>query len=152
MSLSISRAETPQDLKQIADLFRRYQDWLGGDLCFQGFEKELEDLPSHYDSLLLGRWESDICGCVALKPYSDPNLCEMKRLYVLEGFRNKGIARNLINQTFVEARTLGYQTMCLETLPQLGAARRLYEDFGFQISTKGAENRASEITYMEKSL
>ncbi|NVK17333.1 MAG: GNAT family N-acetyltransferase [Methylocystaceae bacterium] len=153
MSLTIRLVETATELKIVADLFRQYQNWLGGDLCFQGFEKELSDLPAHYDCLLLAYWDDRVCGCIGLKPYQkSKTACEMKRLFVLEDFRNKGIARKLMDQSFTEARQLGYQTMCLETLPELEIAHRLYGEIGFQIRENGDQNKSSKITFMEKSL
>ncbi len=43
---NIISVETPSDLEEIRCLFREYENFIGVDLCFQGFEKELKTLPS----------------------------------------------------------------------------------------------------------
>ena len=46
--LTIRLAQTSADIDTARKLFMEYQTLLGVDLCFQGFEAELEGLPGDY--------------------------------------------------------------------------------------------------------
>lgn len=124
------------DLHDTAALFRAYAAALDVDLCFQGFERELAELPGAYapprGALLLARGEDGAAlGCIALRPL-DANACELKRLYVRPETRGTGLGRALVGAILAEATRLGYREIKLDTLPQLKEAMALYRSFGFQ--------------------
>ena len=106
-------------------LFREYQEFLNVDLCFQGFEEELANLPGKYafpqGSILLAMQDDIVLGCVAVRALKD-KVCEMKRLYVLPQGQGKGIGRKLAEAVINKAKVLGYETMQLDTLERLNAA------------------------------
>ena len=56
----------------------------------------------------------------------------MKRLYVRAVFRGAGLAGLLVERIIGKARALGYREMLLDTLPEMRAARLLYDMLGFQ--------------------
>src|SRR5579871_6389844 len=74
------RHATAADLDEIRTMLREYAAWLQVDLCFQGFEKELAELPGEYAPPRGRLLYADSAGCVALRPIDD-SICEMKRLY-----------------------------------------------------------------------
>ncbi len=120
-------------------IFREYADSLGIDLCFQDFERELQELPGEYlpprGALLLASVGGVIAGCCALRPLDAvdyPNAAEMKRLYVRKAFRGFGLGRQLAEATLDAARQGGYACVLLDTLSDMEAARALYDDLGFQ--------------------
>jgi GNAT superfamily N-acetyltransferase len=132
----LAEADGPDDLAAARRLFQAYADWLGVDLCFQGFAQELATLPGAYappaGRLLLAKAGGDAIGCVGLRPL-EPGICEMKRLWVAPGFAGAGIGRALALRIIAEARALGYERMRLDTIaPRMPAAQRLYASLGFR--------------------
>ncbi len=103
---------------QAKRLIYKYVKWLNVDLAFQGFEAEMETFPALYSEPLgcfliaLALNEDDdgdeVIGCIALKPLSE-QICEMKRLFVADKFKGKGIGKELIARLIAEARKKGYK-------------------------------------------
>jgi ribosomal protein S18 acetylase RimI-like enzyme len=138
LPLRVALADTAAELEAVRLLFREYANSLQHDLCFQGFEDELANLPGDYAAprgvLLLARVGQDLAGCCGLRPLDGSdyaNACEMKRLYVRAGFRGSGIGRALAEACLDQARQAGYGCLLLDTLDDMESARALYEDLGF---------------------
>jgi ribosomal protein S18 acetylase RimI-like enzyme len=133
-------------------LFREYQAWLGLDLCFQGFAAELAGLPGDYarpgGRLLV---EAALQGCVALRPI-DGDLAELKRLYVRESARGRGLGRALAARALADARAIGYRAVRLDTLPVMGAAIDLYRALGFVEIAAYRHNPIAGALYFELRL
>lgn len=128
-----------QHLDQVRELFREYQDWLDADVCFQGFEEELANLPGAYaepyGSIYIAIHEDQAVACSAIKPSDiDPDKqAELKRLYVQESYRGHGLGRDIFQVSMDGAKAMGYKAVVLETLPEkMQAAQFLYRDYGFK--------------------
>jgi len=153
--ISCEQAKTGYDIRQARELFREYEQSLDTDLCFQGFERELEGLPGAYalprGRLLLAREGEILAGCGALRPLGEET-CEMKRLYVRDSFRGRGVGRLLAETLLAEARSIGYRVMRLDTLPSMTAAIPLYRSLGFVEIPPYTVNPVPGALFMEKEL
>ena len=133
--LPIRDANGAGDVETARALFREYEAAIGVDLCFQGFEAELAGLPGAYvpprGRLLIAGAPEAPAGCVALRPI-DADAGEMKRLYVRPEFRAAHLGRRLAERVIADARAIGYRRICLDTLPMMQSAQRLYESLGFR--------------------
>jgi ribosomal protein S18 acetylase RimI-like enzyme len=152
----IISAEMPEQVKEVHKLFREYEAWLGVDLCFQNFEKELANLPYKYAKpdgrLFLISVKNQTAGCIALRKIAD-GVCEMKRLYVREQFRGLGLGKMLIEKLIEEAQTVGYKKMRLDTLPdKMPFAVKLYKSYGFCEIPSYYDNPHEETLFMELDL
>jgi putative acetyltransferase len=144
---------------QIADaraLFRDYEAWLGMSLCFQNFEEEVATLPGKYapprGRLYVAYDNREPIGCIALREIA-PGICEMKRLYLRDAARGKGVGVSLIEQIIADAREIGYEKMRLDTYPpKMGKAVSLYEAHGFYEIPAYYDNPHDGVLYMEKVL
>ena len=132
--VTIIQATDPATLAVAQRLFLEYNATIAVDLEFQGFDRELAQLPGRYappsGRLLLALRGEEPVGCVALRAL-DPGVAELKRLYVRPAFQGRGVGRRLVERTIAEARTAGYHTIRLDTLPAMERARALYEAVGF---------------------
>lgn len=153
--LHLKQVETPEEIEIARRLLREYQQALGVDLCFQGFESELEGLPGAYappsGRLLLAWREGSPIGCVALQCV-DAKRGEMKRLYVRPGARGLGCGRTLVTRILEDAASIGYSEVVLDTLPSMSEAQRLYEQFGFREIASYRPNPIVGSRYLGKKL
>ena len=156
MVSEIVQAESDSDIENARAIFREYEHWLGMSLCFQSFDEELATLPGKYappgGRLYLARIDGDIVGCIALRQI-DEGICEMKRLYLRESARGKGIGVVLIERIISDAREIGYTKMRLDTYPpKMGKAVTLYEAHGFYAIPPYYHNPHDGVLFMEKML
>jgi len=153
--MTLVQVETPQQIEEVRRLLREYEASLNVSLCFQGFEKELAELPGDYAPLrgrLLLECDGDqLAGCVALREL-DEETCEMKRLYLRPEFRGQGAGRRLARAVIQEARTLGYKRMRLDTLAAMQEAKALYESLGFKRIEPYYRNPYPGTEFMELEL
>jgi hypothetical protein len=75
---SVVQAKSQPQITQARELFLEYAKSLGFSLCFQNFDKELSGLPGDYapadGRLLLGEYDGQLAGCVALHKL-EPGIC-----------------------------------------------------------------------------
>jgi putative acetyltransferase len=152
----IESAKTPEQIQQVRELFLEYANSLNFSLCFQGFDKELAELPGEYappeGRLLLALSDGLAVGCGALHKLA-PQICEMKRLYLRPAHRGKGLGRALCERILSEARQIGYRHLRLDTVePSMMDAVAMYRRMGFQEIAPYRSNPIAGAKYMELDL
>jgi len=102
---------------------------------YQELEQELRELAAAYGppngKTLLVRSDDQIAGAGAFRRLADGS-CEMKRLYVSERFKGRGIGRRLAEALINEARMDGFELMHLDTGNLLTEAITMYRKLGFR--------------------
>jgi putative acetyltransferase len=155
MTIRIVEARWPDDGATVEALFRDYVASLAEDISFQNVDDELSRLPGKYarpGGVVLIAWDGpQPAGAVAYRMV-EPGVCEMKRLYVRDAFRGRGLGRELANELIEDARARGYRTMLLDTLASMGAARALYRDLGFSAVAPYYDNPLPGVMYMALEL
>jgi putative acetyltransferase len=149
------REAQPAEFPAVRELIEEYVAALGVDLSFQEIDAELGDLVATYGPpggrILVGLVDGEIAGCVALRPLEE-DCCEMKRLYVRPAFRSAGLGRRLAVAVIDAASRLGYARMRIDTLPQMGPARKLYASLGFREIEPYRFNPIPGTAFMELAL
>ena len=154
--LTFAQAESHDQISQARELFLEYAQSLGFSLCFQGFDKELAELPGDYappeGRLLLAEYDGQLAACVALHKL-ESGICEMKRLYLRPHFRGRGLGRALAEHIIAEARQIGYRRMRLDTVePVMKDAVAMYRKLGFRDIAPYRSNPIAGAMYMELEL
>jgi putative acetyltransferase len=155
VSLEIVRAASLDQIATARILFKEYEASLGIELTFQGFSREVAELPGAYappaGRLFLATDGAEAAGCVALRPLGD-GICEMKRLYVRPSARGARLGRRLAETVIREGRAIGYTRMRLDTLPSMKEAFALYQTLGFREIAPYCENPIVGTRFMELDL
>jgi|SRR5882672_9449015 len=154
--MKLVQVQSPEEISHARELFEEYAAWLGINLCFQNFDKELAELPGEYTPpdgrLFLAVANDQIAGCVALRKTGE-DVCEMKRLYVRSLFRGQGLGRGLTEAIIATAREIGYRRMRLDTLPgKMDLAIAMYRSLGFTNIEPYYKNPVEDAAFMELEL
>jgi ribosomal protein S18 acetylase RimI-like enzyme len=133
--ITLEEVTTSGQLAIVRELLVEYAHSLNVSLCFENLDKELAELPGPYappsGRLLLAVEGERVAGCGALKKV-DEQISEMKRLFLRPEFRGKGVGRAMTLRLLDEARSIGYKSLRLDTLPSMKEAIALYRSLGFQ--------------------
>lgn len=147
---------------EVKELFAEYIDYLvKGNKEFkkyleiQKYDDEIENLEAKYGlpqgRLYVAYFENKVAGCIALRPLNDMQ-CEMKRLYVKPEFRGNGIAKILAERIISDAKSIGYSSMLLDTLPFLQTAISMYRKMGFYEIECYNDSPLDDTIYMKLDL
>jgi GNAT superfamily N-acetyltransferase len=163
-TITILPAEFPRDRPLVAELFLGLEAALPPhiNLSHQSFQDELAQLPGKYKTenggaVLLAYattpTTTTCIGCVCVRALDvAPDTCELKRLFTTPEARGLGAGRALMVAGMARAKELGYKEMLLDTLPLFKAARKLYDECGFEVTAKYNNNPFEEVVFMKAKL
>ena len=118
-------------------LFNEYAQWLNIDLCFQNFDKELQQLSIMYAAtsggIVLCKKDNDFIGCSAIRKI-DTTSCELKRMWVQLPYQKLGIGETLLKECIALAKKLNYKEILLDTLKRLQPAIKLYKKYNKMVN------------------
>jgi ribosomal protein S18 acetylase RimI-like enzyme len=152
------RRTVHQDVDAAFGLVQEYFE-MAGVVLREDREKFIEEYFGEGKGLWIARVEGDLAGCIGLRILPTPEevkpetvkCAEIKRMYVRENFRGRGIAARLLEGVEDFAREAGYAWIYLDTASEMAAAARLYERNGFAQCARYNENPQAAI-FMRKRL
>jgi GNAT superfamily N-acetyltransferase len=118
------------DSKEISELSRA----LHGDLELRYSKGSIEEFVEENKTMLIFFAAVDennnAVACGALKDFAK-DTAEIKRMYVKDEFRGKGLSKLILNKLEEKARGLNYNRIILETGLKQPEAMGLYEKYGY---------------------
>lgn len=155
LNLSIEVAASDQAFADGRSLFEQYALTLPFDLAFQDFSKELDQIATTYNApvgtlILVYDGEQPIA-CLAVRRLEE-GIAELKRMFVQPAYRGYQLGKQLLTQALAAAKKLQYQSIRLDTLPEMQSAINLYRAFGFYEIDPYRYNPREDAIYMEKRL
>ena len=144
--ITIAEARTPDDIAAVRSLCWAYRDFLIGlserdrqitetFYPVPRYRALMADLPRLHappaGTMLLARdAEGTALGCGMTHALA-PDTAEIKRVFITEAARGKGVARRLCQRLIEAARAAGHARVVLDTSTSLGPAQALYTSLGF---------------------
>jgi GNAT superfamily N-acetyltransferase len=119
-----------------ATLVRAMRDEIAG--LYEGLELDGAQMPkagptemgSPGGTFIVG-YENDVAVCCGGIKRLPDGACEIKRMFVVEEARGRGVARALLTELERRARELGYSVARLDTGPRQPHAQGMYERAGY---------------------
>jgi GNAT superfamily N-acetyltransferase len=161
-SYTISRACAPAEIEDIRSLLHAYSHSQIDELALGA---EAASLPGRFCSphgeMLLARANSPgekPIGWIGLRPFPeltdpgvqlrDTDVCEAKRLFVLEEYRGLGIGRALVKAVVKTAKEKGFKEMRISVEKKLGREIEMYKRWGFMEIEKYFESVVPDVVYL----
>ena len=127
----------PVDEEPASGLLRAMRDELAA--LYDGLDLDGRDMPragprelAPPGGTFVVGWEDGVPVCAGgLKRLPD-GACEIKRMFVVEAQRGRGVARALLEELERRARALGYAVVRLDTGPRQPRSQRMYERAGYR--------------------
>ena len=152
---TIKMATTTVDFTVAKTLIAAYVQWLGMDLAFQQFDKEMGSLPEMYSpihgGLFIAFHLQQAVGVAGLRQLSATE-GEVKRMFIEPGSRGLGIGQLLLSACIDAAKKLSYHSVKLDTIDTMKPAIQLYKANGFVEIKAYRHNPHKDAKYFELQL
>jgi N-acetylglutamate synthase-like GNAT family acetyltransferase len=149
------KLETKEEILKAKELIIEYIKWLNQDLAFQNIDDELINFPQKYKKpegmFIIAKDNDNVVGCVGLKKLAE-NICEMKRLFVNDKYKGKGIGKKLVEIIIEEAKNKNYKKMRLDTLKTMESALKIYYNNNFYEIEPYYNNPNNDVVSIERIL
>ena len=134
---TITEADDPLIAEIIRTSLKKYHLNIPGTVYF---DPELDHLSKYYHSLpekrgyfIATNHEGQVIGGVGIAEFNGfDNCAELQKIYLIDQEKGKGLGKCLLELAEDFARSLGYQSLYLETHTNLETAIAMYEKNGFQ--------------------
>ena len=132
--------EDPALIDELKSLLCEYGNYMYTELGLvagkESFYKQLESLPGNgytkpWGTFVIAKIGELATGCVGIKKF-DTYSCEMKRMYVLQAHRGKGIGGMLCDFVIKWAKRAMYKRILLDSNVEMKEAVMLYKKYGFK--------------------
>jgi ribosomal protein S18 acetylase RimI-like enzyme len=146
-----------EEWETVKQLLMDYREEFNNDECFTSFDEELSDIQHLYARkgnvklIAVSETSGEIAGCIAMQELI-PGTTEMKRLYVVPEHRGKHLGKSLAERIIALSVEMGYEKICLDTMPEMKAAQQLYERLGFHVSAPYHHQDPTRMICYEKKL
>jgi ribosomal protein S18 acetylase RimI-like enzyme len=148
------RAYGPADREALLAFFSEVFGSMGREFLPHGKDADVDSIETAYTanrgSFHVVDVGGKLQGSVGVRNLS-ADVAELKRLYLTEHLRGRGVGHALCVQAIRDASALGYRFLRLDTTPHSAAAIRLFTKLGFYQIPRYNEDPFAEI-FMEKVL
>ena len=149
------RRARPEDHPAVARELAEYLAYIGDRLDADGLDHDIAHWQAEYDGrsgvlLLVLDATAEVVGTAAVRVL-EPGVGELKRMWLRPVCQGQGLGRRLLDASLAEAKSLGCNTLRLDSQTKLAAAVRLYRANGFREIARYNDNRRADI-WMERAL
>jgi putative acetyltransferase len=154
-TFAVRAASSEQDIAEVRRLVLTHAAARATTPGVEYMRADAERMPGPYVPPRGGLWlavhDGVGVGCVALRPL-DEDSAEVKRMFVDEAWRGRGVGRALMEMVVAAARERGYATLRLGTLDDMKVAQQLYESLGFRPIERYRPDELVDTLFYEMSL
>lgn len=154
-SFVVRAAASARDVAEVRRLVLAHADARATTPGIEYMRADAERMPGPYVPPRGGLWLATSgergVGCVALRPVAS-DVAEVKRMFVDEAWRGRGVGRALMETLVAGARERGYRTLRLGTLADMTVAQALYESLGFRPTERYRPDELVHTLFYELAL